>query len=72
MYIGEQWSPAQLIMDTIIYFFQKVKEKQLASAQNYLILLPQLLSYYLLSYGHQLPESNSRMASHNLCYRSVG
>ena len=27
MYTGEWWSPAQLIMDTIIYFFQKVKEK---------------------------------------------
>ncbi|KAL6325931.1 hypothetical protein AAG906_038422 [Vitis piasezkii] len=35
-----------------------------ASAQSYLIPLPQLLSYYLLCHGHQLPESDHRMASH--------
>ncbi|KAL6313186.1 hypothetical protein AAG906_016775 [Vitis piasezkii] len=36
----------------------------LASAQSYLIPLPRLLSYYLLRRGHQLPESDRRMASH--------
>ena len=64
MYTGEWWSLAQLIMDAIIYFFHKVKEKQLASAQSYLIPLPQLLSHYLLHCGHQLPESDHCMASH--------
>ncbi|RVW72085.1 hypothetical protein CK203_054782 [Vitis vinifera] len=49
------WSPAQLIMDTIIYFFSEVKEKQLALAQSYLIPLPRLLSYYLLPWT-QLPK----------------
>ena len=34
------------------FFFQKVKEKQIASAQRYLIPLPRLLSYYLLHRGH--------------------
>ncbi|RVW99109.1 hypothetical protein CK203_019066 [Vitis vinifera] len=64
MYTGKWWSPAQLIIDTIIYFFQKVKEKQLASTQSYLIPLPRLLSYYLLRRGHQLLEFDRRMASH--------
>ena len=62
MYTSKWWSLAQLIMDTIIYFFQKVKEKQLASAQSYLIPLPWLLSYYLLCRGHQLPKSDHRVA----------
>ncbi|RVW46390.1 hypothetical protein CK203_081771 [Vitis vinifera] len=39
-------------------------KKQLASAQSYLIPLPRLLSYYLLRRGHQLPESDRRVASH--------
>ena len=64
MYTSEWWSPTQLIMDTIVYFFQKVKEKQLAYAQSYLIPLPQLLSYYLFCCGHKLPEFDRRMASH--------
>ena len=64
MYTGKWWSLAQLIIDTIIYFFQKVKEKQLASAQSYLIPLPWLLSYYLLCRGHQLPKSDRRTTSH--------
>ena len=64
MYTSEWWSLAQLIMDAIIYFFHKVKEKQLALDQSYLIPLPRLLSYYLLHRGHQLPESDRRMASH--------
>nr|CAN80848.1 hypothetical protein VITISV_015602 [Vitis vinifera] len=41
-----------------------VKEKQLASAQSYLIPLPWLLSYYLLCRGHQLPKSDHRVASY--------
>ena len=64
MYTGKWWSPPQLIMDTIFYFFQKVKEKQLSLAQSYLIPLPQLLSYYLLRHGCQLPKSDHRMTSH--------
>ncbi|RVW78301.1 hypothetical protein CK203_055787 [Vitis vinifera] len=64
MYTGEWWSPAQLIMDTIIYFFQEGEGETVSSAQSYLIPLPRLLSYYLLHRGHQLPESNRRMASH--------
>nr|CAN60448.1 hypothetical protein VITISV_022548 [Vitis vinifera] len=42
----------------------KVKEKQLAYAQSYLIPLPRLLSYYLFCCGHKLPEFDRRMASH--------
>ena len=64
MYTSEWWSLAQLIMDAIIYFFHKVKEKQLALDQSYLIPVPQLLSHYLLHCGHQLPESDHCMASH--------
>ena len=64
MYTGKWWSLAQLIMDTIIYFFHKLKEKYLASTQSYLIPLPWLLSYYLLHCGHELPKSDHCMASH--------
>ena len=45
------------------FFFQKVREKQLALAQSYLIPLYQFLSHYLLRCGHQLPKSDCRMAS---------
>ena len=61
--VHKWWILAQLIMDTIIIFFQKVKEKQLALAQSYLIPLYQFLSHYLLRCGHQLPKSDCRMAS---------
>ncbi|RVW19189.1 hypothetical protein CK203_093860 [Vitis vinifera] len=57
VHLNSSWIPS-------FNFFQKVKEKQLALAQRYLTPLPQLLSYYLLRHGHQLPKSDRHMTCH--------